>query len=110
MLLHILGYLIGLSWFLCFREVRGNYLDKYKGVSMAKDITDKELRERGYLTIEEFTVKLLPGLQSYMESNLSPENKDSVFHPEDLFSNALTYLEVGLFIVGSFGVNFSKDK
>ena len=77
---------------------------------MAKDITEKVLRERGYLTVEEFIGKLLPGLQSYMDSNLSPENKDSIFHPEDLFSNALTYLEVGQFIVGSFGVNFSKDK
>jgi len=77
---------------------------------MAKDIADKELRERGYLTVEEFTGKLLPGLQSYMESNLSSDDKDRIHHPEDLISNALTYLEVGLFIVGSFGINGSLDK
>jgi len=72
---------------------------------LSKEITAKELRERGYLTVGEFTDKLLPGMLSYMESNLSGGSSDTIHHPEDLFSNALTYLEVGLFVIGSFGIN-----
>jgi len=85
-------------------------LDIERGVTLAKEVTEKELRERGYLTVEEFTDKLLPGLQSYMESNLAAGEKGKIFHPEDLISNALTYLEVGFFIVDSFGFNGFKDK
>lgn len=75
---------------------------------MAGGISDKELRNRGYMTVAEFVDKLTPGLKEYMEQNWGANGKDILHHPEDLMSNAAIYLEVGLHIIGDFGVNPAK--
>jgi len=75
---------------------------------MAKEISEKELRSRGYLTVGEFVNRLIPGLKEYLEANWGSKGAEALHHPEDLFANAGIYLEVGQHIVGDFGVNGLK--
>lgn len=71
-----------------------------------KKITDSELRSYGYMTIEEFVDCLMPSLKDYLESNWGRANE--LHHPEDLFSNASVYIEVGRIMAGSFVVGPKK--
>ena len=75
---------------------------------MAKEISEKELRSRGYLTVAEFVDLLTPGLKEYMERNWGIQGKDALHHPEDLVSNASIYMEVALHVIGDFGVDGAK--
>lgn len=68
-----------------------------------KKISDEELRSRGYMTIEEFIDCLTPSLKDYMDSNWG-STPDALHHPEDLFSTASIYIEVGRTLSGSFVV------
>ena len=70
---------------------------------MSKMPSDKELRADGYMTPGEFVDKIVPGLKEYLKHNWGVK-PDSLYHPEDLFSNAGIYLEVARHIVGDFGV------
>lgn len=72
---------------------------------MSYDVSNHELREHGYLTIDEFVDRLLPGLKEYLYGNWGRGNKLELHHPEDLFSNASIYLDVALHLVADFGVN-----
>lgn len=65
---------------------------------------EQQLVSRGYLTIDEFLDRLIPGLRDYLHENWSA-SKQELHHPEDLFSNASIYLDVALRVVGDFGVN-----
>lgn len=88
--------------------IMASSINRGRGSIMAKEITDKELRGRGYLTTAEFVDLLTPGLKEYMERNWGVAGKDALHHPEDLFSTASIYLEVALHVIGDFGVNGSK--
>ena len=68
----------------------------------------KDLRDYGYLTVDEFVDLLGPALKSYLRNNWSSD-KDSLHHPEDLFSNASTYFDVGLNVVGHFGIQGKRE-
>ena len=63
----------------------------------------QDLIDAGYMTIDEFLEKLIPGLSSYMKSNW-PGKKDDLHHPEDLIATASIYVEVALHVIGDFGV------
>lgn len=69
-----------------------------------KRISDSELRSNGYMTIEEFIDCLIPSLTDYMNSNWGSAKND-LHHPEDLFSTASIYIEVGRTLSGSFIVS-----
>ena len=77
-------------------------------MSKGKIIKEVDLRQNGYLTIDEFIKTLIPGLTEYLESNWSYEGKESLHHPEDLLTNAYVYLDVACRTVGTFGVNPNK--
>lgn len=57
--------------------------------------TEDELRERGYLTIDEFVDAYADALKDYLKSNW-PGNvaEDKLNHPVDLFTNAWVFAEV----------------
>jgi len=65
---------------------------------------DKELRQRGYMTSDEFVDRLVPGLKEYLSRNWGVHNKDELHHPEDLVSNASIYMEVAYHVLVDFGV------
>lgn len=67
---------------------------------MKKDPTDKELRDRGYLTPDEFVERLVPGLKQYLERSWTA----GLCHPEELASNTLSYLEVAYYVISDFGI------
>lgn len=67
-----------------------------------KKTTDEDLRSYGYMTIEEFIDCLMPSLKDYMDANWGRVN--DLHHPEDLFSTASIYIEVGRTMAGSFVV------
>jgi len=66
---------------------------------MKKDTTEKELRDRGYMTPDEFIERLTPGLKSYLEGNWTSD----LSHPEDLISNTLSYVESAYLVICDFG-------
>jgi hypothetical protein len=66
-----------------------------------KKTTEDDLRSYGYMTIEDFIDCLMPSLTDYMNSNWGSAKND-LHHPEDLFSTASIYIEVGRTMAGSF--------
>ncbi|CAB4121807.1 hypothetical protein UFOVP27_7 [uncultured Caudovirales phage] len=70
---------------------------------MAKEVTEASLRKAGYMTTDEFIDRLVPGLKDYLKQNWGWAANE-LYHPEDLFSTAEIYLEIGRRIVGDFGV------
>jgi hypothetical protein len=68
----------------------------------------KDLREHGYLTVDEFVAMLQPSLKDYLKNNWSSD-KDALHHPEDLFSNASIYFDVALNVVGHFGIQGKRE-
>jgi hypothetical protein len=64
----------------------------------------KELRARGYMTIDEFVEKLTPGMRDYMHKNWGFTNLDDLHHPADLASTASIYTD-GLYnFIETFGI------
>ena len=65
--------------------------------------TDKELRQRGYMTSDEFVDRLTPGLKEYLNKNWHGGKKD-LHHPEDLIANVSVYIDVAYHVLVDFGV------
>lgn len=65
---------------------------------------EKELRQAGYMTSDEFINRLIPGLKEYLSKNWGVKGKDELHHPEDLISNASIYIEVAYHVLVDFGV------
>jgi hypothetical protein len=70
--------------------------------SMFKPPSDKELRERGYMTTDEFVDKLVPGLKEYLSRNWGVNGDKELHHPEDLASNVSIYIEVAYHVLVDF--------
>ena len=68
----------------------------------------KDLRDYGYLTADEFVDIVTPGLRNYLKNNWGSD-KDSLYHPEDLFSTASIYFDVALNVVGHFGIQGKRE-
>ena len=66
--------------------------------------TDKELRQRGYMTSDEFVDRLVPGLKEYLNKNWGAGNSKELHHPEDLISNVSVYVDVAFHVIGDFGI------
>ena len=71
--------------------------------------TDKDRREFGYMTINEFVDKFAFGLKEYLHTNWKSD-PDGLLHPEDLTSNMLCYAESVYSVVGIFGVGSTNVK
>jgi hypothetical protein len=67
-------------------------------------ITDTSLRNKGYMTSDEFVDRLVPGLKEYLQRNWGVQNKNKLHSPEDLISNATVYMEVAYHVIVDFGV------
>lgn len=65
--------------------------------------TDKELREHGYMTSDEFVDRLVPGLKEYLRKNWG-RGASELNHPEDLISNTSVYIDVAYHVIVDFGV------
>jgi hypothetical protein len=63
----------------------------------SKATTDNELRQRGYMTPDEFIDALTPGLKEYMISNWGRNGQ--LMHPEDLATTASIYMEVAYRVI-----------
>ena len=81
-----------------------------KNQTKKKTVTDADLRNRGYMSADEFVDKLVPGLKEYLEKNWGTHNKHELHHPEDLISNASTYVEIAYHVLVDFGVAPQKEK
>jgi hypothetical protein len=55
---------------------------------------DKELRQDGWMTIDEFVQMIIPGLESYLKGNWGFRGSDDLHHPVDLFTTASIYMDV----------------
>jgi hypothetical protein len=49
-------------------------------------------------------------LKEYLEKNWGVHKKHELHHPEDLISNASTYIEIAYHVLVDFGVAPPKDK
>jgi hypothetical protein len=67
-----------------------------------KNHKDKELREDGWMTTDEFVDCLVPGLKEYLSRNWGVKNRDELHHPEDLAANTSIYLEVAYHVIADF--------
>lgn len=75
---------------------------------MKKDNPEDEaarLRAHGYMSVDAFLTKLLPGLREYLKTN---GLHDGLHHPEDLFLNTQSYVEIGYHVIADFGVAGEK--
>ena len=81
-----------------------------KNQAKNKSVTDADLRDRGYMTSDEFVDKLVPGLKEYLQKNWGVRNKHELHHPEDLISNVSIYVEAAYHVLVDFGVAPQKDK
>lgn len=68
----------------------------------------RALRNKGFMTSNEFVDKITPGLREYLTRNWGID-PDALHHPEDLFANALTYFEVARHVICDFGVAPSEE-
>lgn len=73
-------------------------------------ISDQQLRQRGYMTTDEFVDTLIPGLKNYLSKNWGERDKDSLHHPEDIISNITAYVEIACQVVYDFGVSEKTKK
>lgn len=68
--------------------------------------SESELRQRGYMTSDEFVDRLIPGLKDYLNKNWAGiNNKEELHHPEDLISNVSIYVDIAFHVIGDFGVS-----
>jgi hypothetical protein len=63
---------------------------------------DKELREDGWMTVDEFMAQLTPGLTEYLHENWGIKGKEALHHPTDLFTNASVYMDIAYRISNDF--------
>lgn len=63
---------------------------------------DKDLRQDGWLTIDEFIEQLIPGLTSYLKGNWGFRGSDDLHHPVDLFTTASIYMDVAYHVAEGF--------
>jgi hypothetical protein len=81
-----------------------------KNQAKKKTVTDVDLRDRGYMTSDEFVDKFVLGLKEYLQKNWGTHNKHELHHPEDLISNVSVYVEAAYHVIADFGVAAQKDK
>lgn len=81
-----------------------------KNKKVADIITDASLRNKGYMTSDEFVDRLVPGLKEYLHRNWGVQNKNKLHSPEDLISNATVYMEVAYHVIVDFGVTPQEDR
>jgi hypothetical protein len=72
-------------------------------------MSKKDLREHGYLTTDEFVDMITPSLKNYLKDNWGKDDKEALYHPEDLFSTASIYFDVALNVVGHFGIQGKRE-
>jgi len=63
---------------------------------------EQALRAKGYMTIDEFIERITPAMREYMLSTWTTDEND-VYHPEDLGSHALAFMEAIFIGLGTFG-------
>lgn len=63
--------------------------------------TDKELRSRGYMTVDEFMKKLAPAMSEYLHKTWG-HRPDALNHPEDLMVNASVFMDAALIVTAHF--------
>lgn len=70
--------------------------------------TDKELRSRSYMTVDEFMAKLTPAMSEYLYKmwGYKPETLN---HPEDLMVNASVFMDAALIITAHFGLGNTNE-
>lgn len=71
---------------------------------------EKELRSRGYMTIDEFMNRFELGMRQYLHKNWGHGETDNLHHPEDLASNALAYAESAWEIIQVFGAGDTNER
>ena len=64
--------------------------------------SNAELRARGYMTVDEFVLRFVPGLRDYLLSNWGG-NPKTLYHPEDLATNVSIYTEIAYRVIADFG-------
>jgi hypothetical protein len=65
---------------------------------------EKSLRADGWMTVDEFMNRVTPAMREYLLRNQQAED-NLVLHPEDLGSNALSFME-GLYLgLQNFGAS-----
>jgi hypothetical protein len=69
--------------------------------------SEKVLRERGYISVDEFVQALAPGLTEYLKNNGAVGD---ISHPEDLVLSTISYVETMYCVFGTFGVNYEAVK
>jgi hypothetical protein len=75
-----------------------------------KDWTDKDRREHGYMTIDEFVTKFSYGLNEHLYKSQNNYDAGAIYHPEDLTSTMLSYAESVYTVVGIFGVGSTNER
>ena len=78
--------------------------------SIYKEVSNEELRARGYMTTDEFVDTLITGLRQHMADSWSWTNEDTLHHPADLASTASMYTESVYSVIDTFGVQPYKEK
>lgn len=71
---------------------------------------DRDRREFGYMTIDEFIEKFSFGLKEYLYNTWKSAEPSELHHPEDLTSNMLCYAESVFTVVGIFGVGSTNER
>ena len=67
-----------------------------------KNVSNEELKNAGYMTIDEFVDRLSAGVRDYMHTNWRTCDKDDLHHPEDLAANASIYVEIMYRVITDF--------
>ena len=81
-----------------------------KNQTKKKTVTDADLRNRGYMSSDEFVDTLVPGLKEYLQKNWGVNNKNELHHPEDLISNVSIYIEAAYHVLVDFGVASQEER
>jgi len=65
---------------------------------------NEELRQHGYLTIDEWVEKLSNVVSLHLKESVWPKSSDNeVFHPEDLASNTAVMMDALMHVLPEFG-------
>jgi hypothetical protein len=78
---------------------------------MGKGKRSKKEKETTWnMTIDEFIDSITPAMREYLKSNRGTGADEKNFHPEDLASNALCFMESVYMVVQCFEVSPKQDK
>ena len=68
------------------------------------DTHEKKLRAEGWMTVDEFMERITPAMKEYLVKNWT-KDEDTIHHPEDLASNALSFMEAIFCGITTFGAS-----